>query len=517
VHAYLLAMVAVVWLADLLQVLARRERPAALAGVEFVTIAAVVGLVCWQTGYFTVGEGISTGNYGVYRMNLLSLLDASGWSYLLKDLLAAKDEVYEGFNYLGLGGIALALLGMPALIGGRTGLPAALRKRAILLVACMVLALYALSNKVGIGAQQFELFSLPEPLLRVAGVFRVSGRMFWPVFYGLLLAAIFVVVRGHSPRVATWWLAIALVVQVVDTRPGWRGIRERTLVMPRTEWVSPLKDAFWTQAASRYQNVRWLPPDNRSPHWQALAAYAGRHGLATDAVYLARVGKRALQTAHQKAAAVLDSGQYEPGSLYVLDASVRGKAALTLDPAADLLASIDGFNVLAPGWKHCAECPRVASELRLTDILPPITTGERIQFSRGASGIAYLTRGWSGAEPWGTWSDGPSAELVLPLGSAAQPRRLVIEANALVSVVPPHPRQKVEIRVNGALAATLGLTRYAGNRIEVAIPASARADLAACGRLRLEFRFLDAVRPKAIGLGDDPRNLALGLLAIIVD
>jgi hypothetical protein len=512
VHAYLLAMAAILWLADLVQVLAGRQRSAQLAGAEFAGIAAVVVPVCWQTGYFAVESGVSDVGYGFYRMNVLSLFDANGWSHVLKDLPQAKGD-YEGFNYLGLGLIALALFSLPALIAGRTGLLAVMRKRAILLLPLTGLLLFALSNKVGIGAQQFE-FSLTEPLLRAANVFRSSGRMFWPVFYLLVLAIIFVVVRGNSPRVAASLLVIALVIQVVDTKVGWQGIRKRLMAKPMTEWVIPLKDAFWTQAASKYQNVRWIVPAKASPHWKELATYAARHRLGTDAVHQARVDTRKLKTAQQKAWAILGSGQYEPNALYVLDAAALKRAALNYDPEADLLARVDGFNVLAPGWKKCAVCRCVDSELRLTDIFPPITTGERIRFSQAAGNTAYLTRGWSGPETWGTWSDGPSAEIVLPL-STARPRGFVIEANALVS--PSHPKQDVEIRVNGALAATVSLTMNSGNQIEVPIPAPTQEGLAARGTLHVELRFPDAVRPKDIGLNDDPRNLALGLRAITVN
>jgi hypothetical protein len=66
-----------------------------------------------------------------------------------------------------------------------------------------------------------------------------------------------------------------------------------------TEWVNPLKDPFWTSAAARYQKVRWITPQNRSLHWQAFASYAARYGLATDAVYLARVGWHQLEVARQ--------------------------------------------------------------------------------------------------------------------------------------------------------------------------------------------------------------------------
>ena len=70
--------------------------------------------------------------------------------------------------------------------------------------------------------------------------------------------------------------------------------------------------------------------------------------------------------------------------------------------------------------------------------------------------------------------------------------------------------------MNGVLAATLSLAEHAGNRIAVSIPEFARQGLKERGHLLVEFSFSAPVRPKDIGLGNDTRRLAIGLLTIIV-
>ena len=146
-------------------------------------------------------------------------------------------------------------------------------------------------------------------------------------------------------------------------------------------------------------------------------------------------------------------------------------------------------------------------------MFPPIKIGERVQFSQSGSGSAYLTDGWSYPEAWGTWSDGSTANVLLPIITES-PNTMLIEANALVS--PLHPKQPVEVRMNGVLATTVSLTEYIGNRIEITIPELARKGLKERGYLQVEFKFADPVRPKDIGLGSDTRSLALGLVAITV-
>jgi Family of unknown function (DUF6311) len=370
VHAYILAMVALLWLADLLGLVFRREQPTGYAVQEVLAVTALVGLMCWQAGYFSaVGEGLpipsSYGHghaYGYYRMNMLSLFDSSGWSYLLKDLPEAGGD-YEGFNFLGSGVILALLFAVLGLIKSQRNLLGAIGKRPALLVAMFCLTAFALSNKLGIGSATLEL-PLPEIVLRAAAIFRASGRMFWPVFYALVVSIVYVIVRSYGNRATVAILAVALTVQIVDTSAGWRVVRNQLATKPAKTWPTPLKDAFWEQAATRYRKVRWvMPPEEKSPDFPTFASYAARYGLGTDAVYLNRISGKQLQDARANALAALETGSFEQDSLYILDPNIVAEAARHLDQSSDLLAQIDGFNVLALGWKTCQECSHSGHEI----------------------------------------------------------------------------------------------------------------------------------------------------------
>ena len=187
---------------------------------------------------------------------------------------------------------------------------------------------------------------------------------------------------------------------------------------------------------------------NISSHWGTLAAYAGRHGLGTDVVYLARVDQRALESARKNAADTVNTGRYKADSLYVLAPVGLGSVALHMDSETDLLARINGFYVVPPGWKRCRDCGHLGQSLKPAGILPAIGIGERIRFSASGGGVTYLAAGWSDSEAWGTWSQGGAAEVILRV-SGAGVHGILIEARALVS--PAHPKRDVEIAVNGNL------------------------------------------------------------------
>lgn len=368
VHAYLLAMVALLWLADLVGKSIQRKLPIRRGTLELAVILSVIFIVCWQAGYFSVGAGTSKSGFGYYRMNLLSIVDASGWSYVLRDIPESPGD-YEGFNFLGLGVIFLFVCAIPVALTGNTGLLETIRRFPVLLVALAGLLVFAISNKVAF-ADHALAYPLPDTMVAFADVFRSSGRMFWPVFYTIIIVVIFLIVRGNNTRIAIYLLGFALIIQLVDTSAAWKGIREKLMTEPNATWVTPLVDPFWEKAGAQYKKVRWIPPGNKLPKWLPIAAYAGTHGLATDAVYLARVGTLALEQARRMASESLKSGRYEADSLYILDESVFRQAAFSIDSTTDVLARVDGFNVLAPGWRKCADCPRLADEVKLTDLVP---------------------------------------------------------------------------------------------------------------------------------------------------
>jgi hypothetical protein len=507
VHAYLLAMVALIWIADVADrtLKGRLTRRAAL--IELAVLFMLVSLCCWQAGYFSVGDGAASGGFGVYRMNLLAPVSANGWSLLLPNLVQASGD-YEGFNYLGLGVLGLAICAVVVLARRTTTVGRPVRARPMLLLVLIGLTLFALSNEIGVGLLTLR-YPLPEKIIQLASIFRASGRMFWPVFYVLVLGIIYLVVRGHRPRTAMCLLAVALCVQVVDTRNGWAGLRQSRMMAPASEWPSPLRDPFWASAASRYANIRALPPQNQSDIWQALASYAAHYHLSTDATYLGRMSTTALERAGQKSQRILETGNYDPDSLYILDEKAMRLAVKTVNSDTDLLARIDGLVVLAPGWKHCIECLAMADEGRSMEAVPMIKVGQQQGFNYRTN---HLANGWGTPEAWGTWSDGGRAEILLRVPAEAQ--FIVIEALAFVTAM--HPAQTVEVSINGVHALTTRLTTLQGNRIEIPLTAAIRAAIANDTLTRIHLDLPDAISPKQLGLGDDSRVMGLGLKSLTV-
>ncbi len=278
----------------------------------------------------------------------------------------------------------------------------------------------------------------------------------------------------------------------------------------KSTWATPLVDPFWKVAASRYKNVRLIQPENSSPKWSILASYAGTYGLATDAVYLARVGILALKQAKRKASEALKTGKYEGDSFYILDNNGFHQATLSINHDTDVLAHIDGFNVLAPGWKKCINCPHLVHEVQLINRFHPLIIGERVSFTQTGTGVAYLSGGWYSPEARGTWSEGETAEIIIPVSHKV--RQIFIDASALVTA--SYPNQSIVIKINGVPVFTAILTKPSANIIEIHIPSSIQNKIVELGLMKVQFQFANAVRPIDIGFNEDSRKLALRLQSI---
>ncbi|MGL6242837.1 DUF6311 domain-containing protein [Pseudomonas sp.] len=514
VHAYFLAMVALIWIADLAAGYFKKKLTLRSAVIEFLALFSLVSFCCWQAGYFSVGaEGAISGGFGIYGMNLLSLFDSGNWSYVLKDLPGVQGfGDGEGFVFLGLGLITLGICAVVGLLQGNTGFGQHVRRRPFLLLALAGLTVFAVSNHVALGLLEFT-YPLPPVVISIANIFRASGRMFWPVYYAIIIAIIFLVIRANTPRTALSLLSLALLIQILDTHAGWVGVRKQLMMEPATKWASPMVDPFWESAAAHYKNIRWIVPQNLSPKWMSVADFAGAHGLATNAVYLGRVDTANWIESEQQTAREMASGKYDVDSLYLLDERALIQSVRNINTQTDLFARIDGFTVLAPGWKQCSSCLQATAQINPLDLVPSLEPGQKTLFTYGNKGGALLAKGWSETEPWGVWSKGPDAEVMFRVPSLVHSLRL--ETTAFLP--PGHARQRVMISINGLTATNAQLEQADGNVIDVPLSTEMQQRVSSQGVLRLQLQFADAVSPKQFGLGQDVRQLALGLKTLTVN
>jgi len=470
-------------------------------------------LTLWQAGFFAVsfsaGKGgifTTTGMYGTYGANLLALFYGNGWSYVNTLLLDQRDR-NESFLYLGLGIIALIPFALWQ-IHLVTWLK--LRPYSLIFIAALGLIIFSASQNVAIGPYHFS-YTLPEKAIAVAGLLRASARLFWPVYYLLIWAIVYLIIKGYRPTVAARLLSVALVIQIIDTSAGWLPMRARFNQAVASQFVTPLKDPFWAAAALRYQKVVRIPADNSAVGWDIFASYAAIHHLSTSSAFLSRVDETKVAAINVHLKDMLVTGEFDLQTLYILSNAEVITALRHLRPG-DLLARINGFNVLAPAWLACATClPVPPNQVISKNLLVP-SIGQVMHFNQTGSGQYFLAQGqWATPEPWGVWAIGSTASLKMPLTPNLQAKSLVLEARALLNAM--YPKQIVQIWVNGDNIGEVNLTQAEHNQITIPIAAlrASNKGLENLGMLHIEMQFMNSVSPKDLGMSDDVRKLAVGL------
>lgn len=505
VHFHFLAMIGLLWAgAELWQRRWRGEINTLQAAAHLSGGALAIAALMWLAGYFMVGGSIGEPGFGVHRMNLLSPVDPQGpWSALLPDLPGGTER--EGFNYLGIGMLLLALLAAISLLARAA--ETAIDRRSIvpLLVVSLAFTLLALSNRVAVGGVELFAYDVPGLLRPFADALRSSGRMFWPVYYLIYVAVFAVLFRRLAPRVALAACALLLAVHAADS---WTALRQvRGAFVDPAAWSSPLKSRLWPEMARLYKRVAYVLPRNAPDAFLPWAAYAADHRMAVNFGYFARVNAEKLEAARQATARELLDGRLDRETLYVFENEALWTLAASRIRPGDLAAVVDGFRIIAPHLRECAACDLRALADARTEEPHVHPMGESISFGSAATGARHALMGWSTPEDWGTWSDAPAASVLVRL--ARSPQRdalLTIEARAFVNH--KHPTQEIAVSVNRVGVGTL---RYASAEMGSRTLRIPRAALhAGDGLVLIEFRLKDAKSPRELGLDDDDRR-RLGL------
>lgn len=152
----------------------------------------------------------------------------------------------------------------------------------------------------------------------------------------------------------------------------------------------------------------------------------------------------------------------------------------------------------------------------------PVKLKHHYTFGRNASelnGNVFLGKGWSEPENDLIWSSGQTAFLRIPTPYYLRKATVQITAGALIT--PKHPKQTIDILINGDFYQSIDLNAWSENQIEIRdidIHRHHRSWLEKItntytepGFINIELRFKDAISPKQLGLGEDSRILAFAI------
>lgn len=294
IHPYFLPLVLAFSFLSLLSSLYRKtEIIKNCWGFAFSIMLPVAGALV--LGAMGSGVGLSRGGFGYWSMNINSILNpftpGYEWSIFFKINPQILGNV-DGFNYLGLGYLFLIVT---AAISLAFAFPKWNRYRLLdtvmYIIVSVFMTLFALSNVITFNDKILVTIPLPEALLNLCGIFRASSRMFYFVYYSLVIFSLYRIIDilsnlkpadGSSSK--TWHvhktmpvcitLGVVCLMQICDLSSVIRVKHE--VMTEKLKYQSILDDH---KLANLVKGKRYLISDTGD---RGLAVFAGKNNLATS-------------------------------------------------------------------------------------------------------------------------------------------------------------------------------------------------------------------------------------------
>jgi hypothetical protein len=445
--------------------------------------------------------------YGRFSLNLNAAINPGRYSALFPTLPLAFDQ---GEDYVYLGSGILALLAIGIVRRPRAALWLTETRLVPLIGVALVCTALALSTTVTLGRQ--TLFTIPVPAAVYAALqgLRASGRLFWPAYYLIVLAALSLTFWTVPRRYRTGVLIAALVIQIIDLHPLFELARARAHVRV----TGPLTSPVWSELRGRYDNLILLPAYQCDPFHPAgghdTHIYFGRvaagDGLRLNSYYAARYVHAELEAHCVDLLRSQLDGQLDPRSAYVVSDGVRTVWEVH-GVRSHQCALVDGVNLCTAKFQDAATSPPTAA---------PYVLGTMLDFTnRDGDAGRYLAFGWGDIRSSGTWSHGPLAMIRLGFDTARyRSSGVVLEVSAEPFVIQQHPTLDVDVVVNGQRVAQW---RYpaASEPLRRNIPISGGI-LDGYAGLDVEFRIRNPESPLYVGAGFVPDFLGVNLQSVIV-
>lgn len=316
IHPYFLPMTYAITLALLLEYAVRSRYWKGPVLYLAANLLCTVGFG-WVLGFF-YGNATSGGQalYGYFSLNLNALWNPVGVNgTMYSRFLPAQNQVngnYDAFAYLGLG----VLIALPVVaILGRRRISGHLARHWALVSVCGVLTLFAVSNTITTNGATILTIPLPGWIIELCSVFRSGGRLFWPVYDLLVLAAFAGLCRLRASMAA---LVILASVQILDISPGlWQRHQDMLSATQQEVFPSRLESDFWEEASSRYLHI--VSVQGMQDDGLSLALYAADHGMTTNDPFAARYDTGSLESERQTILRELSAGTLRQDTLYLFE------------------------------------------------------------------------------------------------------------------------------------------------------------------------------------------------------
>lgn len=178
-------------------------------------------LVFYLIGGFSIRETDSSG-LGEHALNLTSLFNPLGWSRFLNSFPIAsswESLAYVGFGVILLIPLAAYYIALNAKKVSAFNLKSINIKYMVIILLFIGMTIAAISPKIQLGSHVLVDINVPHLIEKAWSTFRATGRLFWPIYYIIIIAVLVSVIRlsrKSHPVVLISIFATAALIQITD-------------------------------------------------------------------------------------------------------------------------------------------------------------------------------------------------------------------------------------------------------------------------------------------------------------
>lgn len=317
IHPYLWLFTIVLFFAIMVKhVIYKKDLPLLKGGVIMVSTVLATFFMWFVFGYFEV-SGQTKSEFSLYSANLNTFFNASGTSKIVHGIKDHHMEQYEGYGYVGLGIIILALIFNVKLRKGISEIIKPSSPQFPLLLATLFLFLYSLTNVITFYELTIFHFDFDTELTnKFTSTFRGAGRYVWLAVY---VSMIFVLKTAFS--VEKKWMVYLLYflafIQLYEMK------YDSLILNSNATIYQDAQAEFLSQQVEFIDTVVVYPPLNNSMveenDYFKFAYTASVNNLPLTAGWLARISHRRISAYIEQCKENVKKGNISERNIYITD------------------------------------------------------------------------------------------------------------------------------------------------------------------------------------------------------
>jgi hypothetical protein len=460
----------------------------------------------YVAGYFEIRyfDGIASG-YGEYRLNLLSVFDPGSnfntWSYILPDIKLTTLEQAEGFNYFGLGSLIIILLTIIIYIVRKSKF-SYFKKNFIFIIASIFFTIIALSNKISLGNVEILNIELNKYIFAGLSIFRASGRLFWPVYYLILIFSLVFLYKNISKKKYVILILACLLIQTIDISGAinnYSKIINKFVISDNKE----LNNLFQIN-----KNLISTNNSNYSSNFSKLSYLTEKFKIQkTNVINLARVNRKVLAETRYEINNNFYNKKIETNTIYLIENFSHLQNLQSIFKDDLYFYKIDNIWLMT----SIKEDLKLPKRLQFTNF-KKINLNYNYKFNNESKNN-FLGLGWSYNNiKSGIWSDGYISSLLFNIDNIN--KDLVFEINCVPYLNNKHKHQDIEIYYNNILVKKINFEF--GKTNNNLIKFELRKELITNSNIELRFKFKNPGSPSDYLESPDSKKLGILLKNISV-